>query len=162
LRLLEMPALVHDWVKAIMAILLKYQPAVGLGRLGATLLRLSQGLGRLRTLLQDASRTRFAVVTRAASLPRAETIRLLARLRKASIPASLVIVNAVGAGTCPWCRAEGRRQQKEVLALSGELIRRRGEKPLLLLAPGVVPPPSGCADLHAFLGEWRPLRLTRR
>ena len=162
LRLLEMPALVHDWVKAIMAILLKYQPAVGLGRLGATLLRLSQGLGRLRTLLQDASRTRFAVVTRAASLPRAETVRLLARLRKASIPASLVIVNAVGAGTCPWCRAEGRRQQKEVLALSSELIRRRGEKPLLLLAPGVVPPPSGCADLHAFLGEWRPQRLTRR
>ena len=27
LRLLEMPALVHDWVKAIMAILLKYQPS---------------------------------------------------------------------------------------------------------------------------------------
>jgi len=46
-----------------------------------------------------------------------------------------------------------------VLALSSELIRRRGEKPLLLLAPGVVPPPSGCADLHAFLGEWRPQRL---
>jgi len=162
LRLLEMPALMHDWVKAIMAILLKYQPAVGLGRLGATLLRLSQGLGRLRTLLQDASRTRFAVVTRAAALPRAETVRLLARLRKASIPASLVIVNAVGAGTCPWCRAERGRQQKEVLALSSELIRRRGEKPSLLIAPGVVPPPSGCADLHTFLGEWRPQRLTRR
>ena len=162
LRLLEMPALVHDWVKAIMAILLKYQPAVGLGRLGATLLRLSQGLGRLRTLLQDASRTRFAVVTRAASLPRAETVRLLASLREASIPAPLVIVNAVGAGTCARCRAERGRQQKEVLALCSELIRRRGEKPLLLLAPGVVPPPSGCADLHAFLYEWRPQRLTRR
>jgi arsenite-transporting ATPase len=162
LRLLEMPALVHDWVKAIMAILLKYEPAVGLGDLGAVLLRLSQGLGRLRALLRDASRTRFAVVTRAASLPRAETLRLLARLRAASIPAPLVIVNAVGAGTCPRCRTERGRQQKEVLALSRELTRRRGEKPRLLLAPGRVPPPSGFEDLHTFLTEWRPQRLTRQ
>jgi arsenite-transporting ATPase len=162
LRLLEMPAVLHDWVKAMMAILLKYQPAVGLGGLGAVLLQLSQGLGRLRALLRDASRTRFAVVTRAASLPRAETLRLLARLRDASIPAPLVIVNAVGAGTCPRCRTERGRQQKEVLALSRELIRRRGAKPLLLLAPAVVPPPSGCADLRAFLTEWRPRRLTRQ
>jgi arsenite/tail-anchored protein-transporting ATPase len=159
-RLLEMPALVHDWVKAVMAILLKYQPAVGIGDLGAVLLRLSQGLGRLRALLRDASRTRFAVVTRPASLPRAETLRLLTRLRAASIPAPLVIVNAVGAGTCPRCRTERGRQQKEVLALSRELTRRRGEKPLLLLAPGMVPPPSGCADLRTFLTEWRPQRLT--
>jgi arsenite-transporting ATPase len=161
LRLLEMPALVHDWVKAIMAILLKYQPAVGLGSLGATLLRLSQGLGRLRALLQDASRTRFAVVTRPAMLPRAETLRLLARLEEASIPAPLVVVNAVGAGTCPRCRAERARQQKEVLALSSALIHR-GEKPLLLLAPGVIPPPSGCEGLNAFLKGWRRQRLTRR
>ena len=58
LRLLEMPALVHDWVKALMAILLKYQPVVGVGDLGAVLLRLSQGLGRLRELLNDPARTR--------------------------------------------------------------------------------------------------------
>ena len=161
LRLLEMPALVHDWVKAMMAILLKYQPAVGLGGLGAVLLRLSQGLGRLRALLRDPTRTCFAVVTRAASLPRAESLRLLARLRDAAIPAPLVIVNAVGAGTCPRCRTEQTSQQKEVLALSRELTRR-GAKPLLLLAPGVVPPPSGCADLRAFLAEWRPQRLTRQ
>jgi hypothetical protein len=28
-------------------------------------------------------------------------------------------------------------------------------KPLLLLAPAMVPPPSGCAGLRGFLAEWR-------
>jgi arsenite/tail-anchored protein-transporting ATPase len=155
LRLLEMPALVHDWVRAVMGILLKYQPVVGVGDLGAVLLRLSHGLGRLRALLGDAARTRFVVVTRAAALPRAETIRLLARLRRASIAAPVVLVNAVGAGTCPRCRAERGRQQKEVRALFTDLIRARGSKPLLLFAPAMVPAPSGCAGLRAFLAEWR-------
>ena len=54
LRLLEMPALVHDWVKAVMSILLKYQPVIGVGDLGAALLRLSRGLGQLRALLTNA------------------------------------------------------------------------------------------------------------
>ena len=76
LRLLEMPALVHDWVKAVMSILLKYQPVIGVGDLGAALLRLSRGLGQLRALLTNPARTRFLVVTRAAALPRAETVRL--------------------------------------------------------------------------------------
>jgi arsenite-transporting ATPase len=155
LRLLEMPALVHDWVRTVMRILLKYQPVVGVGELGDVLLRLSHGLGRLRALLGDAARTRFAVVTRAAALPRAETIRLLARLRAASIAAPIVLVNAVGAGTCRRCRTERGRQQKEVLALSRELVRVCPSKPLLFLAPAIVPSPSGCAGLRTFLAEWR-------
>ena len=48
LRLLEMPAIVHDWVKALMAIVLKYQPIVGAGEFGELLLQLSQGLRRLQ------------------------------------------------------------------------------------------------------------------
>ena len=156
LRLLEMPALVHDWVKTVMAILLKYQPVVGVGDLGAVLLGLSQGLGRLRALLADPARTRFVVVTRAAALPRAETVRLLDRLRAVAIAAPIVIVNAVGAGTCRRCRTERGRQQKEMLALSKALTRVRApKKPLVLLTPAMVPPPSGCAGLRGFLAEWR-------
>jgi len=37
-----------------MSILLKYQPVIGVGELGAVLLQLSRGLGRLRALLDDA------------------------------------------------------------------------------------------------------------
>jgi arsenite-transporting ATPase len=154
-RLLEMPGLVHDWVRTVMAILLKYEPVVRIGALGAVLLRLSKGLGRLRALLGDAARTRFVVVTRAAALPRAETVRLLERLHAASIAAPLVIVNAVGAGTCSRCRGERRRQQEEVLALARKLTRRGASKPLLLLAPAMVPPPSGAPSLRGFLRQWR-------
>ena len=100
LRLLEMPGLAHDWVKALMAILLKYQSIVGVGGLGEVLLRLSQGLRRLRELLTDPARTTFVAVTRPAALPHAETLRLLRRLRAASISVPAVIVNAMGSGSC--------------------------------------------------------------
>ena len=73
LRLLEMPALVHDWAKALMSILLKYQPVVAVGQLGTVLLQLSQGLGRLRALLTDSERTSFIIVTRPATLPAASS-----------------------------------------------------------------------------------------
>ena len=60
LRLLEMPALVHDWVKALMSILLKYQPVVGVGELGAVLL----DCRRARTVARAAGRTRREPVRR--------------------------------------------------------------------------------------------------
>jgi arsenite-transporting ATPase len=155
LRLLEMPALVHDWVKAVMAILLKYQPVVGVGELGAALLRLSQGLARLRALLADPARTRFVVVTRPAALPRAETVRLLTRLEAASISAPLVIVNAVGAGTCARCRSDRSRQQKEMQTLSRAVTGHRRPTPLLIAAPATVPPPAGWRDVQSFFRHWR-------
>jgi arsenite-transporting ATPase len=157
LRLLEMPALVHDWVKALMAILLKYQPVIGVGDLGAVLLRLSQGLGRLRALLRDSTRTRFIAVTRAAALPRAETVRLLARLRAAGIGVPMAIVNAAGAGSCARCRADRARQEQEVAALARDIRPKRREPLAFVLAPSTVPPPSGWRELHAFFGHWRVL-----
>ena len=53
LRLLELPSLLHDWTKALMSILLKYQPVTGLGSLATLLLKLSRGLGSVRELLTD-------------------------------------------------------------------------------------------------------------
>jgi arsenite/tail-anchored protein-transporting ATPase len=155
LRLLEMPALVHQWVKAVMGILLKYQAVVGVGELGAVLLRLSQGLNRLRDLLADQTRTSFVVVTRAAQLPRAETVRLVRRLRAASIHVPLVVVNAVGAGTCSRCRRERQVQTREVTALGRDLGNGRGVRSSLAIAPGWIPPPGGVRDLRAFATEWR-------
>ena len=108
-----------------MAILLKYQSIVGVGELGAVLLRLSQGLRRLRELLADPARTTFVAVTRAAALPRAETVRLVRRLRAASISVPAVVVNAVGAGTCTRCARESRVQQRELTMLARELDSRR-------------------------------------
>jgi arsenite-transporting ATPase len=153
LRLLEMPALAHDWVKALMAILLKYQAVVGVGELGEVLLRLSHGLRRLRELLTDSERTTFVVVTRAAALPHAETRRLLRRLRAASISVPVVLVNAVGAGSCTHCQREARAQSRELKALARELDIRN--PPAVVVAPGWMPAPAGASDLRRFATGWR-------
>jgi arsenite-transporting ATPase len=154
LRLLEMPALAHDWVKAMMAIMLKYQSIAGVGGLGEVLLRLSQGLRRLRQLLNDAELTSFIAVTRPAALPRAETLRLMRRLRAASISVPAVVVNAVGLGTCARCARESRLQQRELTTLARELGRHR-DGPRLIVAPGWMPAPAGPAGLRRFAAQWR-------
>jgi arsenite/tail-anchored protein-transporting ATPase len=153
LRLLEMPGMVHDWVKAMMGILLKYQPVTGLGDLGAGLLRLSRGLGRLRTLLRDPGSTQFFVVTRAAALPRAESVRLLGSLRKLGVSVPAVLVNATGSGTCARCRVEAGRERREIAALQ-KALPGRSRRPDIIVAPATVPPPHGVRTLAAWRNRW--------
>lgn len=155
LRLLEMPALVHDWVKALMSILLKYQAVSPVGDLGALLLQMSQGLGRLRALLVDPSRAAFVVVSRPAALPMAETERLVRRLERLGIPIAAVLVNAIGAGTCGQCTVARREQQRALAAFQRS---RRVAGSALLLAPGVWPPPAGPRALR----DWRRMWKTQR
>ena len=152
-RLLEMPGVVQDWAKALMSILLKYQPIIGVGELGALALELSQGLGRLRELLRDSERTSFVVVTRAALLPRAETIRLVSRLRMMGVPVPAVVVNALGRGTCVRCRRAEAIEQREVRALGRALSRLRGRRSIIV-TPSEVPPPQGIAALRRWQRTW--------
>lgn len=151
LRLLEMPALVQDWTRALMSILLKYQPVLGVGELGAVLLKLSQGLGRLRALLVDSRRTSFVVVTRAAALPRAETQRLMRRLHGLHIHVPIAIVNAVGRGTCARCRAAAAVEQREITRLQRAMPRQTS----IVIAPAELPPPHGPAALGRWQRTWR-------
>ena len=154
LRLLEMPALVHGWVKALMGIVLKYQALMGIGTLGDVLLQMSQGLGRLRARLSDPRRTAFVVVTRAAELPVAETRRLLRRLHALDIAVPAIVVNAVGAGTCGHCAATRRQQHRVLASLRGHRGRR---SPALVVAPAVVPPPHGAGPLEEWRQTWAAL-----
>ena len=155
LRLLEMPALIHGWIKALMAILLKYQPVIGLGELGTTLVDLSKGLGRLRELLADHTRTHFVVVTRAAALPRAESERLLRRLHRLGVDVPMVITNAVGRGTCTRCAKASAAERREIGAL--ERIVNTSQKPRALIVTAArIPPPHSPASLRAWQRSgWR-------
>ena len=155
LRLLEMPSLVHQWVKAVMAILLKYQPVVGLGELGRVLLRLSKGLGHLREMLGDSRRTRFVVVTRAAALPRAEALRLLQRLQAGGIDAPAILINAAGAGSCTRCSGERLAQRREIADLLAGLRRLPGAARFVVTAPAALPPPHGITGLARWRDTWR-------
>jgi arsenite-transporting ATPase len=154
LRLLEMPALVHDWVRTLMSILLKYEGIAGLGSLGALLLDLSRRIGHLRTLIADPDRTRVVAVTRAAALPRLETVRLLRRLRRLHVSTPFLVVNAVGRGTCASCRRQSAADTRELALLRAALGPPR-RAPGLLLAPVHLPPPSGLAALRRWTREWR-------
>ncbi len=149
LRLLEMPALIHDWTRALMAILLKYQPVTGLGELGSLLLKLSRGIGRLRELLTDHTRTRFVVVTRAAALPRAESIRLAKRLEQLGIGVPALVVNAAGRGTCGRCRKASVNERRETATLR-RTITPAGGKRTLVRAATQVPAPRGAAHLRRW------------
>jgi len=150
LRLLEMPALVHDWTKVVMSILLKYRSVASLEEVGPLLVKLSQGLGRLRTLLADHGRTSFVAITRAAGLPHAETLDLLRRLDGLGIRVPAIVVNAVGRGRCRQCRSEDARERPYMARLKEDTPRSAA----LVIAPAEMPPPRTPASLHRWQRRW--------
>ena len=155
LRLLETPELLREWTQALMAILLKYHEIVGAGTLGELLVRFSKRLRGLQTILRDRSQTAFVIVTRAAALPCAESIRLQQALDRLGIAVGGAIVNAVGAGTCARCEAIEREEARQI---AGLLKRLRGKRPYAIIeAPAEVPPPHGVEALTRWASSWRPI-----
>lgn len=152
LRLLEMPTLVQDWVKALMSILLKYQSFGAVRELGPRLLQLSRGLTQIRELLADPDRSTFIAVTRPAALPREETVRLLARLTAIGVAAPLVLINAAGAGSCARCRKARVAQGKEIQRLHRTIARAHRR---VAMASATVPPPHRVTTLAAWRKSWR-------
>jgi arsenite-transporting ATPase len=132
LRLLEMPRLALAWDHALLSLLLKYREAVGLGDLAAGLVELSRSLKRLEAWLRDPERARFVVVTRAAELPRRETVRLLSALRRLSIAVPAVVVNAILPG-----EAKGGFERWDIIE-----------------APATFPPPRGIEELAVWIQGW--------
>ena len=149
LRLLEMPALIHGWTKALMRILLKYQPMGGVEEFGPVLLRLSRGVRRLQTLLTDPEQTSFVVVTRAAALPREEMSDLIHHLTRLNIHVQTVVVNAVGRGTCHRCRSEARDERWHL-----DSMMQGSDGIPILIAPSEFPPPHTSLALRQWHRRW--------
>ncbi len=95
LRLLALPGLALEWVRALLTTLLKYRQVLGLGALAKDVVELSRGLRQLQALLTDPRQARVVVVTRPAALPRLETLRLLRRLESLGLTVSALVVNAL-------------------------------------------------------------------
>jgi arsenite-transporting ATPase len=146
LRLLEMPTKALEWVHTLLAILLKYRKVTGLGGLASDLLELAKQMRQFLDLLHDGHQTRLVAVTRAAQLPRLETMRLLDALAKMKIAVSAVLVNAVTIGVCAQCRRTAAAERREIQALP----RARPK----LLAPEVAPPPRGIDELRRWGRSW--------
>ena len=153
LRLLEMPAVARQWVQALLRMLLKYRKVVRPGPLASDLVDLSRQIRTLQSVLTDRTATRFVAVTRAAELPRLETGRLLAKLRRMRIATPLLIVNAVTpvTGVCPRCRVIRTGEGLELKRLSRLC---RDYRCAIIQAPLAVPPPRGIAPLDRWGQTW--------
>ena len=153
LRLLEMPGTALGWVHALLAILLKYREVVGLGDVAAELVTTARRLRELAGLLTDAQRARTVVVTRAAELPRLETERLLAALRRLRLTVPAVVVNALGGDGCARC-SDVRRQERRLVAALGRQRTTARQRWGIISTPAVVPPPQGADALAAWTRTW--------
>jgi arsenite-transporting ATPase len=147
LRLLQMPTKALEWVHTLLAILLKYRKVTGLGGLAADLLDLARQMRQFLDLLHDRNQTRLVAVTRAAQLPRLETVRLLDAVAKMKIAVSAVLVNAVTMGICAQCRRAAAAQRREIQALVGNRPK--------LLAREFAPPPRGIGELRRWGRTWQ-------
>jgi len=152
LRLLALPGLALEWVRALLTTLLKYRRVLGLGTLAANLLELSRGLRHLQGLLADPAQARVVVVTRAAALPRLETLRLFRRLDAQGLAVSALIVNALTPADTGPATAVGA-ELRELGRLRAAMRRRRAGVPCLL-APAVAPPPRGVRALRSWAHTW--------
>jgi arsenite-transporting ATPase len=154
LRLLALPAVALDWTRALLAILLKYRALIRPGTLAEELVALSRELRRLERLLHDERVTRVLVVTRTGAVVRAETARLLARLRALRLGVAAVLVNGVTPDRVPRCRRCAREREgdrRELAVLRAD--RARGPAPVLW-APSVAPPPRGVPALARWGDTW--------
>ena len=151
--MLQTPALLREWTQALMAILLKYHAIVGAGELAELLVRLSKRLRHLESVLRDPSQTRFVIVTRAAALPSAESVRLQKSLDDLGIAVGALIVNAAGAGTCARCELIEREESRQIRMLVKRIRDARAYA--IIEAPAEVPPPHGVGPLTQWASSWR-------
>jgi arsenite/tail-anchored protein-transporting ATPase len=156
LKFLAMPEVAAGWLSELMRILLKYRDVARMGPLGEQVVRLSRGVRRLQVLFRDPAQTRAVVVTRAAELPRLETIRLLDALDRLGIRTSGVVVNAATPTrtNCPRCRAARRMEAAEIAALASARRTRRAEGCDIIVAPLALPPPRGVARVTRWMRQW--------
>jgi arsenite-transporting ATPase len=150
LRLLALPEAAQEWVRVLMRLLLKYRDLIRPGSLGAELLDASRLIRRLQEAVRDPRSSRFLVVTRAARLPRAETVRLLSSLRQLKLAPGAVVFNArtLAPGRCPRCRAIAGAERRQIAAL------RPPRDCVIIQTPLVVPPPQGRAALNRWTRAW--------
>jgi arsenite/tail-anchored protein-transporting ATPase len=155
LRLLEQPDAARQWLRAILRVLLKYRALARPTRLVQELLELSTSISQLQNLLHDQTRTRAVVVTRAAEVPRLETVRLLSQLRRLKVFTPVVVVNAMtlGAGRCVRCRETEGIERVELAALRRS-IRATARGSAIIETALAAPPPRGVAALEQWASRW--------
>lgn len=130
LRLIQMPDIALDWVRALMRLLVKYGAAGSLDALAGDLLAFAKRLKQLKSDLATPGITAVFLVTLAEPMVRAETARLSSALQSAGVPVAATILNFAD---------DGERSTESI-----EVIR----------APAMHQEVVGLTALRSFLAQW--------
>jgi len=111
IRLLELPEIIEDWLKAVFGIFLKYRKIFRLPEVTQRLVRISKDLKRLRATLRDPSRAALSAVSILAEMSFAETKDLIAACGRLEIPVNCMFLNmATPAGSDHLCASLFHRE----------------------------------------------------
>ncbi len=111
LRLLELPELIDNWLKAFFGLLLKYKLTLRFPDLSQRLVKISRDLKLLRNLLRKPTRTALYAVTIPTEMAFQETRDLLASCERLGVASPVLFLNqATPAWDCGLCAALNRRE----------------------------------------------------
>jgi arsenite-transporting ATPase len=135
LRLLEMPELIDQWLKAIFELLLKYKHIFRLPKLSRRLIGISRNLKRLRIMLRDPVGAALYAVSIPTEMAFEETKDLLAACERMGVSVPVLFLNQVTPPSrCSFCSAlykeESTVKEKFRQAFTGRhrtLVYRCGE-----------------------------------
>lgn len=120
-RLLEMPGLVDQWLKAFFELFLKYRNVWGMPRFAERLVEMSRDLHRFRALLRDPERCAVYATAIPTRMALEETLDLAAACRRLGVDLAVLFLNRMTPETgCPFCarRALGERELERDFARS--------------------------------------------
>jgi arsenite/tail-anchored protein-transporting ATPase len=113
LRLLEMPEVIDQWLKAIFELLLKYKNLFRLPKLSRRLIGISRNLKRLRIMLRDPAGAALYAVSIPTEMAFEETRDLLAACQRMGISVPVLFLNqATPPSQCSFCSALYREESK--------------------------------------------------
>lgn len=111
IRLLELPKIVEDWLKAVFGLFLKYRKIFRLPEVSERLVRLSKDLKRLRGILRDPSRAALYAVSILTEMSFAETTDLVSACGRLEVPVPGLFLNmATPDSTDPLCGSLFQRE----------------------------------------------------
>ena len=158
IRLIELPALLDQWLKTFFSVLLKYERVLQLPRFCAQLIELSKSLKQFRGLLADRDRAVVYMVSIPARMALEETKDLLAACDRLGLHVPALFLNRMSwSSDCRLCgklrsreRAEAENFRQAFPAQQQVLVYQQSQPPVGLeqleeLAQGLYQSP--CLDL---------------
>ena len=127
IRLLELPEIIEEWLKAFFSVFLKYRKIFRLPGISQRLVRLSKDLKHLQAILRDPSQAVLYAASILTEMSFAETTDLVAACGRLEIPVPCLFLNmATPDVPDPLCRSLFQRESavREKFALTFPGIRR--------------------------------------